>query len=85
MLTFQTENLSDSSPDELRLFQNITRFRKARSSWDDFENLIHELLINASASMSESRNHLKYESTSEDGYSAVLFYKMTALLELLFS
>ncbi|EMS8797298.1 hypothetical protein ACTLKO_004628 [Enterobacter ludwigii] len=74
MLTFQTENLSDSSPDELRLFQNITRFRKARSSWDDFENLIHELLINASASMSESRNHLKYESTSEDGYSAVLFY-----------
>ncbi|HCT6782383.1 TPA: hypothetical protein OT697_003137, partial [Proteus mirabilis] len=74
MINFQYDNLSDSSPDELKVFQNITRFRKARSSWSDFEKLIHELLIDASISMSESRNHLKYEDTSEDGYSAVLFY-----------
>ena len=74
MLNFQFDNLSDSSPDELKLFQNITRFRKAREGWDDFEKLIHELLIDASTSMSESRNHLKYNDTSEDGYSAVLFY-----------
>lgn len=76
MLDFQfdKDKLSDSSADEFKLFQYVTRFRKARESWDDFEKLLHELLINASTSMSESRNHLRYDDTSEDGYSAVLFY-----------
>ncbi|WP_249213829.1 hypothetical protein [Tatumella sp. JGM130] len=74
MISFQLDNLSDASPDELRVYQLLTKFRVARSRWSAFENLVHELVVDASVSMAESRNHLKYEDTSEDAYSDILLH-----------
>ncbi|WBG93468.1 hypothetical protein N5580_21145 (plasmid) [Pantoea piersonii] len=64
--------LQNMSPEELKVFQNITMFREARKSWECFEEVLHKLLLKASVSLAQSRNHLTFDKTSEDGYSDVL-------------